>query len=147
MLPCHFNPYYRFTTPWIQVRFTPSYTFHFDYFQTLPSQCLSIYVKEHPIHALYVGFIHRLSACFFSDCFPWIGFSQSENKEYAGLLYIPPSIFLIKYCTVWRHMSLPMINRTFVWKIIYCTKGVLNRMHGCLRVIYPYSLSRPKTWH
>ena len=74
----------------------------------LPPSTL-FFVKLHPFNvcqytsksthrALNVGFIHRFGMCFFSDCFPWICFSQSETEEYAGLLYIPPSIFLIMYC-------------------------------------------------
>ena len=49
-----------------------------------------MYIKEHPIHALYVVFLHRLGTAF----------SQSENEEYASLIYNHPSSFLIKYCMV-----------------------------------------------
>ena len=142
MLPHHFNPYKRFTTPWIQVHFTSSYTYHFFFVQTSPFQCLSIYVKENPIHALYVGFIKRLGTCFFSRLLPLNRFFSVRKWRISWLFYISPSIFLIKYCMetfvitfdYQSHHCLKDISSTNQG-LTPCTNGVLNRMHCCLLVI------------
>ena len=59
MPPRHFNRYKRFTTLWIQVHFTSSYTFHFIFVQISPSSCLSIYVKENPIHICPIHWFYK----------------------------------------------------------------------------------------